>query len=368
MAHTRGPRAPGDLEVGIGDVFMSQPEAHIPPRDDRPQWLLTWEAKRPRWVMELIAEALGVFIYCWGGMGAACAFYVQSVAKENGFGSVQSVAYGYGLSIAIALVVTGATSGSHINPCYTIAFAIFKGFPWRKVPQYIAAQILGGTLAGLIVYLQYKQPLDLIADELTAAGLHEMIFSTTGPATPIALFTGPGQKIGYVLVNEFMGGFLIAVAIFSILDPSNIFISIPIAPFLIGCTYFVTIISFSSQSLSLNTARDLGGRFAAGIIWGRGAFPPAYSALAALTNILSTLCGAAFQILILSDSTRPIVNSPPGQGHAGGKGGAASKPKGRAASPAATERGADENGKGKTEHYENDDINVQTGQMNVVSR
>lgn len=60
--------------------------------------------------------------------------------------------------------------------------------------------------------------------------------------------------------------------------------------------------------LQLNTARDLGGRFAAGVIWGRGAFPADYTALAALTNIAASICGAAFQFFILADSTRPAIH------------------------------------------------------------
>jgi len=82
--------------------------------------------------------------------------------------------------IALAIVVCGPVSGPHINPCFTICFALFKGFPWRKVPQYIASQIFGGFIAGLLVYVNYKQPLDAITDALTAAGLEAQIFTPEG--------------------------------------------------------------------------------------------------------------------------------------------------------------------------------------------
>lgn len=83
-------------------------------------------------------------------------------------------------SIALAIVVCGPVSGPHINPCFTICFALFKGFPWRKVPQYIASQIFGGFIAGLLVYVNYKQPLDQITDALKAAGLEAQIFTPEG--------------------------------------------------------------------------------------------------------------------------------------------------------------------------------------------
>jgi glycerol uptake facilitator-like aquaporin len=123
--------------------------------------------------------------------------------------------------ITLAITICGPTSGPHLNPCFTIAFATFKGFPWRKVPQYLIAQILGGMVAGLVVYANYKQPLDEITEALTAAGLEAQIFTPTGPAFPIALFKGPAQAIGWVFINEFVGAFIIGVLVFSVLDPSN---------------------------------------------------------------------------------------------------------------------------------------------------
>lgn len=83
-------------------------------------------------------------------------------------------------SIALAIVVCGPVSGPHLNPCFTICFALFKGFPWRKVPQYIISQIFGGFIAGLIVYVNYKQPLDTITDALKAGGLEAQIFTPEG--------------------------------------------------------------------------------------------------------------------------------------------------------------------------------------------
>jgi hypothetical protein len=106
----------------------------------------------------------------------------------------------------------------------------------------------------------------------------------------------------------------------------SVFASPTTAPVLIGASYFVVITAYAPQSVSvridehdgcsfmlilflqLNTARDLGGRLAAACIWGRGVFPAGYTTLCALTNILATLLAGFFQIMILSDSTRPQVH------------------------------------------------------------
>ena len=41
----------------------------------------------------------------------------------------------------------------------TIVQAMFRGFPWRKVPQYIISENLGAYIACLCTYLTYKDPI-----------------------------------------------------------------------------------------------------------------------------------------------------------------------------------------------------------------
>jgi aquaporin Z len=41
----------------------------------------------------------------------------------------------------------GAVSGAHLNPAVTLAFALRRNFPWRRVPGYLAAQLVGGLAA-----------------------------------------------------------------------------------------------------------------------------------------------------------------------------------------------------------------------------
>ena len=43
----------------------------------------------------------------------------------------------------------------------TIAFATFRDFPWRKVPSYIFAQLMGGLCGAGIVYANYIHAIDI---------------------------------------------------------------------------------------------------------------------------------------------------------------------------------------------------------------
>ena len=52
--------------------------------------------------------------------------------------------------LAIILFM-GAVSGAHLNPAVSLAFALRRDFPWKRVPGYIIVQLLGATLACLFL-------------------------------------------------------------------------------------------------------------------------------------------------------------------------------------------------------------------------
>ncbi len=77
----------------------------------------------------------------------------------------------------------------------------------RKVPQYILAQILGGYVAILCVYAQYKSSIDAVTAGITAlapspAVASAEIFSPFGSAGILAIYPAPGQP----LAQAFMVG------------------------------------------------------------------------------------------------------------------------------------------------------------------
>lgn len=40
--------------------------------------------------------------------------------------------------------------------------AIFRGFPWRKVPRYILAQLIGAWLGAVLVFANYFHAIDIV--------------------------------------------------------------------------------------------------------------------------------------------------------------------------------------------------------------
>src|SRR3954468_21410313 len=118
---------------------------------------------RARWRQttagELAAETLGTFILiCFGDgvVAMAVAALNQSGRGTQIFaasGDWLLIGWGWGFAVTFAVYVAGGISGAHINPAVTSAFAARRGFPWRKVPGYIAAQLLGAFLGAVLVYV-----------------------------------------------------------------------------------------------------------------------------------------------------------------------------------------------------------------------
>src|ERR671931_1049207 len=98
---------------------------------------------------ELLAEFLGIFVLISFGDGVvamAVAALNQSGRGPEIFaasGDWLIIGWGWGMAVTFAVYVAGGVSGAHINPAVTIAFALRRGFPWSKVPGYVAAQVVG---------------------------------------------------------------------------------------------------------------------------------------------------------------------------------------------------------------------------------
>jgi aquaporin Z len=56
-----------------------------------------------------------------------------------------------GLMVMAIIMFMGKVSGAHLNPAVSVAFALRRDFPWRRVPGYIVVQLVGATLAALFL-------------------------------------------------------------------------------------------------------------------------------------------------------------------------------------------------------------------------
>lgn len=96
-------------------------------------------------VRSVVAEAIGTFALVFVGCGA-----IMVDAEGAALGSF-GVAAAFGLVVMAMVAALGHVSGAHLNPAVTVAFALGRHFPIRRVPLYWAAQVAGALLAALLL-------------------------------------------------------------------------------------------------------------------------------------------------------------------------------------------------------------------------
>jgi aquaporin Z len=95
------------------------------------------------------AEFIGTFWLVLGGCGAAV---LAAGFPKLGIGFV-GVALAFGLTLLTMAFAIGGISGCHINPAVTVGLWAARRFPARDVLPYIAAQVVGGIVAGGVLYI-----------------------------------------------------------------------------------------------------------------------------------------------------------------------------------------------------------------------
>jgi glycerol uptake facilitator protein len=93
----------------------------------------------------VMAEALGTFLLVLIGNGAGVALTYSGVIPNGS--NLLVAALAHGLILVIIVATLGRISGGHVNPAVTLGLASIGRFPWRQVPEYIAAQFVGAFVA-----------------------------------------------------------------------------------------------------------------------------------------------------------------------------------------------------------------------------
>src|ERR1700683_2523875 len=63
-----------------------------------------------------------------------------------------------GAALVALILAFGPISGAHFNPAVTLADASQGGLPWREVPGYIAAQLLGAYAGVAAANVMFGEP------------------------------------------------------------------------------------------------------------------------------------------------------------------------------------------------------------------
>lgn len=182
----------------------------------------------PNLVRRLFAEALGTLLLVFFGAAA-------TLAAAAG---VLGTALAYTVALAVAVWIFAGVSGAHVNPTVTIALALRGRFPWRDVPGYMIAQVVGGVLAGLLAWAVYGKA-------GVSAGL--------GGAVRV----GDGHSMVAGLIAEALAAFLLVLAYYALVAEERV--SRGAAGLGVGLAYGTAILALAPiTGASANFARTFG--------------------------------------------------------------------------------------------------------------
>ena len=232
---------------------------------------------------ECLAEFLGTFVLIAFGDGVVA----MAVAGLPGSGRTENpttiflaagdwliIGWGWALAVTFGVYVAGGVSGAHINPAVTLAFAVRRRFPWKKVGPYVVAQTIGAFLGAALVFLVYHDAIN---------AFNQAIGTTrTGPKGNItfsifATFPAPYFNGGWVgpFIDQVVGTAFLLMFVVAVIDLRNTAVKANLGPFMIGLAVFAIGLSYGANAgYAINPARDFGPRlFAYFAGWGQVALP-----------------------------------------------------------------------------------------------
>jgi len=200
-------------------------------------------------IEKMIFEFLGTMILILMGDGV-CANVSLEKSKAKGAGWVV-VTFAWGLAVMCGVFVAGPYTGAHLNPAVSIGLALAGSFDWNLVVPYIIAQMLGGFVGAVLVYIYFKDHYDATPDADAKLG---------------SFCTIPAIRNKWRnLLSEVIGTFVLVYVILAIGNAGN---TPELGMGSLGAfpvTFLIVAIGMSlggTTGYAINPARDLAPRFA----------------------------------------------------------------------------------------------------------
>jgi glycerol uptake facilitator protein len=195
---------------------------------------------------KLAAEFLGTAFLVFVGVGSVPALAIARgdapfTGAELGF-----ISLAFATVVVVTVYVFGYISGNHINPAVTLGLAVTGKFPWKLVPAYLIAQVLGAILGSFMI-------VGVLGQKASDLGLGVASYAETTPV-PQAFFA------------EFVGTFLLVFAVFGVIYRKA---APGWAGLAIGFIVFAAIIPVApTTGASINPARTTGPMIVQSILGG----------------------------------------------------------------------------------------------------
>jgi glycerol uptake facilitator-like aquaporin len=126
----------------------------------------------------------------------------------------------------VALILTfSPISGAHFNPAVTLADASQGGLPWREVPAYVAAQVLGAFAGVATAHVMFGLPL-FFASRHARVGMRQMF-------------------------SEFIATFGLVAVIWGCVRFRSAMVPFAVAAYIMAAYWFTSSTSFANPAVTL---------------------------------------------------------------------------------------------------------------------
>lgn len=183
------------------------------------------------------AEVVGTAILVFAGTGVATAAALSRPVAGAGYDSL-ATPLAFGVALLAVVAALGHVSGAHVNPAVTLGLAVTGKFPWRYVPAYVVAQLVGAVLGALATWVTFG-----------AAARDRVALASTIPAEGV----GPLQGI----VVEAIVTFVLVFVVISVATDERV--SDAVAPIAVGAALTVGVfVAGPVTGGAVNPVRALG--------------------------------------------------------------------------------------------------------------
>ncbi|ASJ38055.1 aquaporin Z [Vibrio vulnificus] len=187
-----------------------------------------------------LAELFGTFWLVLGGCGSAV---LAAAFPDVGIGLL-GVSLAFGLTVLTMAFAIGHISGCHLNPAVTIGLWAGGRFEAKEMVPYILAQVIGGVIAGGVLYTIASGQ---IGFDAVSSGFASNGYGEHSPG---------GYSLTSALVTEVVMTMMFLLVILGATDqraPQGF------APIAIGlCLTLIHLISIPVTNTSVNPARSTG--------------------------------------------------------------------------------------------------------------
>ncbi len=185
---------------------------------------------------KLAAEFIGTAFLVFVGVGSVPATLIVNGDSPFTMADLGFISLSFGTIVIATVYVFGYISGNHINPAVTLGLAVTGKFPWRQVPGYLAAQLLGAIVGSFAI-------VGVLGQRASEVGLGVASY-------------GASVSIWQAFTAEFVGTFILVFTVFGVIHRKA---APGFAGLVIGFVVFAAIIPVApATGASINPARTTG--------------------------------------------------------------------------------------------------------------